>query len=109
MSDERSPNEGSGCGFGTSSGTFSPAETATSIEEVFVEVAIRISTRFPAPTSRPTETALVLILFCLIPDWFNVLCFTYGILCWFTTIGRVYAAWQDFGISVYENVDIKQK
>ncbi len=46
-----------------------------------------------------TETAAVLILSCLMPENFAIICITYGILCWITTIGRVYNAWQDFGIS----------
>ena len=44
-----------------------------------------------------TETATVLFLFCLIPQYFNVICIVFGILCWLTTIGRVYNAWVDFG------------
>lgn len=43
-----------------------------------------------------TETAACLILLCLFPSYFNVICLTYGILCWLTTMGRVYSAWGDF-------------
>jgi phosphatidylglycerophosphate synthase len=44
-----------------------------------------------------TETAFILILMCLAPHFFVQICIIYGILCWVTTIGRVYAAWNDFG------------
>ena len=44
-----------------------------------------------------TETAAVLILFCLIPHHFNTICLVFGILCWMTTIGRIYNTWIDFG------------
>jgi len=44
-----------------------------------------------------TETAVVLVLFCLIPKHFNIICLVFGILCWLTTLGRVYRAWNDFG------------
>jgi len=44
-----------------------------------------------------TETTIVLILMCLIPDIFPELCLIYGILCWITTVGRIYQAWKDFG------------
>lgn len=44
-----------------------------------------------------TETASVLILICLMPDQFNYISFIYAILCWITTIGRVYQTWNDFG------------
>lgn len=44
-----------------------------------------------------TETAAVLILFCIIPQHFNIICVIYGALCWMTTIGRIYNAWIDFG------------
>lgn len=44
-----------------------------------------------------TETAVLLILLCLFPSYFNSFCFVFGILCWLTTAGRVYRAWVDFG------------
>lgn len=44
-----------------------------------------------------TETAAVLIVMCLVPEIFPELCFVYGILCWLTTVGRIYQAWHDFG------------
>jgi phosphatidylglycerophosphate synthase len=44
-----------------------------------------------------TETAFVLILFCIIPEYFNAICLIYGILCWVTTLGRSYKTWVDFG------------
>ncbi len=43
-----------------------------------------------------TETAFVLILMCVIPNIFAEICVVYGILCWLTTAGRVYATWYDF-------------
>jgi phosphatidylglycerophosphate synthase len=43
-----------------------------------------------------TETAVVLILFCLMPQNFNSIAITFSILCWMTTIGRIYSAWIDF-------------
>ncbi len=44
-----------------------------------------------------TETATVLILFCIIPHYFSTLCIVFSILCWMTTVGRIYNAWIDFG------------
>ena len=44
-----------------------------------------------------TETATALILFCLIPDAFNIMAIIFGIMCWLTTSGRIYAAWHTFG------------
>lgn len=44
-----------------------------------------------------TETAFVLILLCITPTYFNLICLAYGILCWITTLGRIYCAWSDFG------------
>jgi len=46
-----------------------------------------------------TETTIVLLLFCIIPEYFNVICLIYGVMCWLTTVGRVYSAWNDFGRS----------
>lgn len=44
-----------------------------------------------------TETATFLILFCLFPQAFGPLSVTFSILCWLTTVGRVYTTWVDFG------------
>ena len=44
-----------------------------------------------------TETILVLVLFCLLPDYFAVIAVIYGVLCWLTTYGRVRQAIHDFG------------
>jgi phosphatidylglycerophosphate synthase len=44
-----------------------------------------------------TETGTALILFCLIPQYFSNICVVFGVLCWMTTIGRIYNAWIDFG------------
>jgi phosphatidylglycerophosphate synthase len=44
-----------------------------------------------------TETAFVLMLICVLPNIFAEVCIVYGILCWVTTAGRVYATWSDFG------------
>lgn len=44
-----------------------------------------------------TETAIVLIISCLIPNIFGKICIVYGILCWLTTLERVYMAWDSFG------------
>lgn len=43
-----------------------------------------------------TETAIVLILLCLIPQRFNTISLVFGLMCWLTTLGRVYSAWSDF-------------
>lgn len=44
-----------------------------------------------------TETAAVLVLFCLAPPYFDVLAIGYAVLCWITTAQRVYFAHRDFG------------
>lgn len=43
-----------------------------------------------------TETALVLLLFCVQPQWFNITSLIFGTLCWLTTVGRAHRAWNDF-------------
>lgn len=47
-----------------------------------------------------TETAFVLFLICLIPTAFPWVAIIYGVLCWLTTIGRLYRAYIDFKESV---------
>lgn len=44
-----------------------------------------------------TETAALLIVLCLFPNYFNPIAVVYGFLCWMTTIGRIHVAWRDFG------------
>jgi phosphatidylglycerophosphate synthase len=41
-----------------------------------------------------TETILAFALACLFPDWFPVIAWVFGGLCWLTTATRVAAAWQ---------------
>tara|TARA_Y200000002_G_C22686821_1_gene666295 strand:+ start:4372 stop:4974 length:603 start_codon:yes stop_codon:yes gene_type:complete len=43
-----------------------------------------------------TETAMVMVTICLLPEYFASVCLFYGICCWITTAGRVYCAWSDF-------------
>ena len=43
-----------------------------------------------------TETIIVLLLCCFIPHYFSIICIVFGVLCWITTIGRIYNAWSDF-------------
>lgn len=44
-----------------------------------------------------TETIIVLSLMCLFPDWFTILAWGFGALCWVTTVTRIAWAWQNFG------------
>jgi len=39
-----------------------------------------------------TETIALFALICLVPDWFGILAWVFGGLCWLTTIGRIGAA-----------------
>jgi len=41
-----------------------------------------------------TETIFFFVIILLFPGWFPIAAYTYGILCWLTTIGRVGAAVQ---------------
>lgn len=43
-----------------------------------------------------SETFLTLILLCLFPHWFAYIAFSYGLLCWITTGGRILQARQTF-------------
>lgn len=43
-----------------------------------------------------TETIAVFVLICLFPEWFAVLAWGFGGLCWVTTATRVYAAVDEF-------------
>lgn len=43
-----------------------------------------------------TETAFFLILMCLFPESFIIICYIFGTMCWVTTLGRIYTAWVDY-------------
>lgn len=43
-----------------------------------------------------TETIAVLILICLFPNYFDVIAYVFGGLCWLTTLGRIRQAAIDF-------------
>ncbi len=44
-----------------------------------------------------TETIFVLLLICILPNWFIWIAVLYGILCWLTTFGRIKTTMDDFG------------
>lgn len=39
-----------------------------------------------------SETAIVMILLCLKPEWLSEICVIFGAMCWLTTIGRIRSA-----------------
>lgn len=43
------------------------------------------------------ETFVALILMCLFPEYFALICGIFGLMCWLTTLGRVGCARRDFG------------
>lgn len=44
-----------------------------------------------------SETILVLVAICLVPDAFAWIAYGFGAVCWLTTLGRILAARRDFG------------
>lgn len=44
-----------------------------------------------------TETILLFVAICLVPDGFAWLAYGFGALCWLTTAGRVLTAWEALG------------
>lgn len=38
------------------------------------------------------ETIAVLVMMCLFPDWFNIIAWSFGALCWVTTATRIHQA-----------------
>jgi phosphatidylglycerophosphate synthase len=43
-----------------------------------------------------TETIAAFALACLLPAWFPAIAWTFGALCWLTTMTRIIAGWQAF-------------
>ncbi len=43
-----------------------------------------------------SETFALLVVICLVPDWFAWLAWGFGAACWITTAGRVLAGWRSF-------------
>ena len=52
----------------------------------------RKSFYYAAGLMEGTETVVFFVLFCLFPDWFAVLAWVFGGLCWLTTAARIVAA-----------------
>mgnify|MGYP002713043617 CR=1 FL=1 len=42
------------------------------------------------------ETIALLFAICLLPDWFPILAYVFGGLCWVTTASRIWAGWGTF-------------
>jgi len=57
----------------------------------------RKSLYFLGGLTEGTETILVMLLFCLVPDLFVPLAVVFGILCWITTATRIATAVETFG------------
>lgn len=43
------------------------------------------------------ETVVFMSLIFLFPDYFEILCYVFGTLCWITTAARIHMAWRFFG------------
>lgn len=54
----------------------------------------RKSLYFLGGLAEGTETILFLVLICLLPGYFSVLAYAFGIVCWITTITRIYAGYR---------------
>jgi phosphatidylglycerophosphate synthase len=44
-----------------------------------------------------TETIIFMVLVCLLPQYFEILCYVFGTLCWVTTAARIHMAGRVFG------------
>tara|TARA_R100000005_G_scaffold96705_2_gene86398 strand:- start:3937 stop:4548 length:612 start_codon:yes stop_codon:yes gene_type:complete len=44
-----------------------------------------------------TETIAAFCLMCVLPEYFMEIAVIFGVLCWVTTLTRIYAAWAAFG------------
>jgi phosphatidylglycerophosphate synthase len=44
-----------------------------------------------------TETIVLFVLLCLMPAWFAVLATVFGVMCWITTLTRIYFAFEHLG------------
>lgn len=42
------------------------------------------------------ETTFALLLMCVLPHYFNEICYLFGCMCWLTTFGRIYSGYKDF-------------
>ncbi|WP_321160240.1 hypothetical protein [Marinomonas rhodophyticola] len=40
-----------------------------------------------------TETIAFLVLICLLPSYFAVMAYLFGVICWITTVTRIYAGY----------------
>lgn len=61
------------------------------------EVRGRKSLYYLGGLTEGTETILAFSLMCLLPEYFRVIAYIFGVLCWLTTGTRLYAAWIAFG------------
>lgn len=44
-----------------------------------------------------TETIIFMSLLCLLPQYLELWCYGFGLLCWITTAARIHMAWRVFG------------
>ncbi|RBP83378.1 CDP-alcohol phosphatidyltransferase family protein [Marinomonas rhizomae] len=54
----------------------------------------RKSLYFLGGLAEGTETIVFLVLICLLPDYFAVMAYSFGVICWITTVTRIYAGYR---------------
>ncbi|WP_100636308.1 CDP-alcohol phosphatidyltransferase family protein [Marinomonas sp. ef1] len=54
----------------------------------------RKSLYFLGGLAEGTETIVFLVLICLLPDYFAVMAYLFGVICWVTTTTRIYAGYR---------------
>jgi phosphatidylglycerophosphate synthase len=54
----------------------------------------RKSLYFLGGLAEGTETIVFLVLICLLPDYFTVMAYLFGVICWITTATRIYAGYR---------------
>ncbi|MCR9214368.1 MAG: CDP-alcohol phosphatidyltransferase family protein [Proteobacteria bacterium] len=64
--------------------------------KISTELRGRKSLYYLGGLTEGTETILAMCLMCLLPGYFVIIACIFGVMCWVTTVTRIYAAWITF-------------
>jgi phosphatidylglycerophosphate synthase len=66
-------------------------------KDIRTQVRGKKSIYFTTGIAEATETFIVFSIFCLFPNWFEIVAYVFAAICFYTALSRIILAWNEFG------------
>tara|TARA_R110002126_G_scaffold13873_10_gene59266 strand:- start:1126 stop:1740 length:615 start_codon:yes stop_codon:yes gene_type:complete len=66
-------------------------------KDISTQVRGKKSIYFTTGIAEASETFIVFSIFCLFPNWFEVVAYVFATICFYTAFSRIMLAWNEFG------------